>query len=308
MASLEADAALGTPIMNSIIPAPLRDFGFYSEADGVARTAAAIDYILNQLAEKNRWCVEFGAWDGLVGSTTRSLILEHNFSAVLIEGSRERFVDLAKNYAAIPRVFPRNQFVGFTATDGLDTILAGTPIPADFDFLTVDIDGNDYHAWQAVVKYRPKVVMIEFNPTIPPEVNFIQPADPTLNQGNSLTALVELGKTKGYELIAVLGVNAFFVTAELYSRFGLTDNRVTTLWAHRDCVTYFFTGYDGHVFLRGCRRLVWQEGTSFQEAQLQVLPKFLQRYPWSRNHRRWQETLSQPGASLKKFLRQLLGK
>jgi hypothetical protein len=37
-----------------------------------------------------------------------------------------------------------------------------------FDFLSIDIDGNDYHAWHAIKNYQPKILMIEFNPTIPP--------------------------------------------------------------------------------------------------------------------------------------------
>jgi hypothetical protein len=294
--------------MNQSAPLSLRDFGFYLTVDGQAATTGAIELILDRLPETNRWCVEFGAWDGLVGSTSRHLIMNRDYSAVLIEGNRERFADLKKNYTSNSRVFPRNQLVGFTPADGLDMILAGIPVPPDFDFLTVDIDGNDYHVWNAVVKYRPKVVMIEFNPTIPPEVSFIQPADPSVNQGNSLTALVELGKKKSYELIAVLGVNAFFVTAELFPLFGLADNRVEALWTARDCVTYFFTGYDGQVFLRGCRKLPWHESTPFYETQVQVLPSFLRRYPWAKKHRRWHMALNHPGTLLKKILRRLTGR
>jgi hypothetical protein len=296
--------------MKSSTPSPLSDFGFFSELarkDGVAVTATAIEYILDQLPECNHWGVEFGAWDGLVGSTTRHLILERNYSAVLIEGNPERFGRLQKEYAGKSQIFTRNQFVGFTAADGLDAILTNTPIPPDFDFLTVDIDGNDYHVWNAVVKYRPKVVMIEFNPTIPPEVSFIQPADPAASQGNSLTALVELGRKKKYELIAVIGVNAFFATAELFPLFGVKDNRVEALWTNRDCITYFFTGYDGKVFLRGSCKLPWQEGMTFSENQVQVLPGFLRQYPWTNKHRRWHMALKKPGTFLKKLLRRLGG-
>ena len=296
--------------MNPTSPLPLHDFGFYfktAQVDGVVATANAIELMLDRLPARNLWCVEFGAWDGLVGSTTRRLILERGFSAVLIEGELARYTDLQKNYAGNDRVIPRNQFVGFTAADGLDAILAGTPAPVDFDFLTVDIDGNDYHVWNAVVKYRPKLVMIEFNPTIPPEVSFIQPADPAVNQGSSLTALVELGKTKNYELIAVLGVNAFFVTAELYPHFSLTDNRVEKLWTERDCVTYLFAGYDGRIFLRGCCKLPWQEGQPITESKVQVLPGFLRRYPWTNQHRRWHLALTHPGSCLVRMLRRLVG-
>jgi hypothetical protein len=297
-----------TPDRNAPAATPLGDFGFYSDlarTDGDGATVAAIEFILDRLPARNRWCVEFGAWDGLWGSTTRRLIVERDYSAVLIEGSRERFADLQKNYAANPRVVTRNQFVGFTAADGLDAILADTPTPADFDFLTVDIDGNDYHVWNAVVKYRPKVVMIEFNPTIPPEVSFVQPADPAVSQGSSLAALVALGKSKKYELIAVLGVNAFFVPAELFPQFGIADNRIETLWNNRDCVTYFFAGYDGRIFLRGCRKLPWQEGVELHESQVQVLPGFLRRYPWTRTHVRWHMALNRPGTLLLKIFRRL---
>ena len=105
----------------------------------------------------------------------------------------------------------------------------------------------------------------------------------------------------------MLGVNAFFVTAELFPQFEVADNRITTLWTNRDCVTYFFAGYDGQIFLRGCRQLPWQEGAAIHESQVQVLPGFLRRYPWTRTHRRWHVVLNQPGTALKKILRRLLG-
>ena len=89
-----------------------------------------------------------------------------------------------------------NAFVGFTAADGLDAILARTPIPADFDVLSIDIDGNDYHVWNAVARYKPRVVVIEYNPTIPAAVDFVQPADMSINQGASITAQARLGKQK----------------------------------------------------------------------------------------------------------------
>jgi len=285
----------------------IRDMGFYSRTatvDGLAVTANAIELILDRLPERNHWCVEFGAWDGLVGSTSRRLILERNYSAVLIEGNRERFAELQKNYAGLDRVIPCNQFVGFTEADGLDAILAGTPAPPDFDFLTVDIDGNDYHVWNAIVKYRPKVAMIEFNPTIPPEVRFIQSADPSVNQGSSLAALAELGKRKKYELIAVLGVNAFFVTAELFPLFHLADNRAETLWTERDCVTYFFTGYDGRVFLRGCCELPWHR-LPLLESKMQVLPAFLRKHPYTRKRRIVYTCLTDPFSLVPKVLRRI---
>jgi hypothetical protein len=285
----------------------LQDIGFYHETgyDAVAATTKAIASVLERLPQRNRWCVEFGAWDGLVGSTSRDLILNHGYSAMLIEGSPVRYADLKKNYAGNDKVLTANRFVGFSPEDGLDTILTGTPVPHDFDFLTVDIDGNDFHVWNAIVKYKPTVVMIEFNPTIPPEVHFVQPANPSVNQGCSLAALVDLSKRKGYELIAVLGVNAFFVRQEIFPAYEITDNRIESLWTKRDCVTYFFSGYDGQIFLDGCRKLPWANNIPIRPNKLQVLPTWLRNYPFTRTNRIFYTCLTDPCEVIKKIIRKL---
>jgi hypothetical protein len=224
---------------------------------------------------------------------------------MLIEGNTARFADLKRNYAGNDRVLAANCFVGFTPTDGLDSILAGTPVPEDFDFLTVDIDGNDFHVWNAIVKYKPKVVMIEFNPTIPPEVHFVQPADPAINQGGSLAAMVDLARRKNYELIGVMGVNAFFVRKELFPVYGIADNRIETLWTKRDCVTYLFSGYNGQIFLAGCRKLPWANEIPIHPEKLQVLPKWLRNYPFTRANRRMYDCLFRPREVLRKIIRKL---
>ena len=156
-----------------------------------------IEEILKILPKNDKWCVEFGAWDGQYLSNTRNLIESQDYAAVLIEGSKTKFKELEKNYAKNPKVITLNQFVGFEKKDNLDQILTKTSIPIDFDFLSIDIDGNDYYVWKTMVKYQPKAVCIEFNPTIPTEVKFIQKADNSVNQGSSLLSLVELGKEKG---------------------------------------------------------------------------------------------------------------
>ena len=121
--------------------------------------------ILEVIGTPRGWCVEFGAWDGRYLSNTHNLIANKDFYAVMIEGSATRFRDLMAAFKDNPKVYPVNAFVGFTEADGLDAILARTPIPEEFDVLSIDIDGNDYHVWSAVTRYRPRVVVIEYNPT-----------------------------------------------------------------------------------------------------------------------------------------------
>jgi hypothetical protein len=241
--------------------------------------------VLETLGAQDRWCVEFGAWDGQHLSNTAHLIETQGYSAVLIEGSRQRFGDLTRRYAGNPKVTPLNCFVGFTAADGLDTLLAGTPIPRDFDLLSIDIDGNDYHVWEAVKTYTPKVVCIEYNPTMATEVDFVQAADPNVSQGSSLLALVRLGRQKGYELVACTAMNAIFVRAQYFPLFGIADNRPSTLREESPYVTHLFTGYDGTLFVRGHARMLWHD--IGYAGRLRQLPRPLRRFPGNFRFLRW---------------------
>lgn len=253
----------------------LLDYGknVYSQTgeDGI------IEKILEIIPDNNKWCVEFGAWDGIYLSNTCNLIKNHSYSAVLIEGDSTKFNNLTANFAQYQNIIPVNSFVGWNSSDNLDSILSKTSIPINFDFLSIDVDGNDYHIWNAVNVYKPKLVTIEFNPTIPTEINFIQPADFQVNQGTSLSALVKLAKDKGYELICVLRQNAFFVRSEYFPLFEIQDNRPETLRNDLSLVTYLFCGYDGTIFLRGSKKLPWH-GLRLKEERMQQLPRIFRNY------------------------------
>ena len=236
-----------------------------------------IEKILEILPCKDKWCVEFGAWDGLFMTNTRNLIESKRYSAVLIEADKKKYRKLQRNYSQHDNIITINRFVGFGGTDNLDQILQDMPIPHDFDILSIDIDGNDYHVWKRILKYKPKVVIIEFNPTIPSHIRFVQPADSILNQGASLLSLVELGKEKGYQLVSVLQFNAFFVREEYYSLFQMESNDPEVLRTDLKNITYLFSGYDGTVFLRGCCRLPWHD-IPLKESRVQPLPRFLRKY------------------------------
>jgi hypothetical protein len=234
--------------------------------------------VLEVLGMEKGWCVEFGAWDGEHLSNTYNLIANRGFSAVLIEGSASRFQALAEKFRNNPAVTAINAFVGFTADDGLDKILASTAVPLDFDVLSIDIDGNDYHAWKAVNRYRPKLVVIEFNPTIPSAVEFVQPPDMSVNQGSSIRSMALLAKEKGYELIAATDYNCFFVPKEHFGLFGIEENSVEAIRPSEELVSYIFNGFDGTVFVRGYGKVEWH-GVPYIESRMQQIPRLLRRFP-----------------------------
>lgn len=239
-----------------------------------------IEKALEVIGNSDHWCVEFGAWDGMHLSNTYNLIKNRGYSAALIEGDPKRFRELEKNFKGNRNVNAINAFVGFEEGNGLDSLLIAKGIPIDFDLLAIDIDGNDYHVWAAVKHYRPKVVVIEYNPTIPNPVEFVQPRNMRIAQGSSILSIDKLAERKGYELVAVTRLNAIFVDSQYFGLFGIENNSIDAIRTDQPEVTYIFNGYDGTVFIRGCGRLHWHS-IPYKESRLQQVPKWLREYPGS---------------------------
>jgi hypothetical protein len=237
---------------------------------------------LEVLPERNGWCIEFGAWDGKHFSNTYNLIAAKEYRGVFIEADRERFEDLRRTYADGRHIL-LNAYVGFAKDDSLDALLADTEVPRDLDLVSIDIDGNDYHVWEATHAFQPKLVIIEYNNTASNIVHFVQPKDPRVNQGSSAAALVDLGAKKGYELIAATSLNLLFVKREYYPLFHIPDNSLEVMRDDSRCAQ-IFCGFDGRVFLaeegmRDAISLPWHH-LKLRERDVQVIPKRLQKYPY----------------------------
>ncbi len=224
----------------------------------------------------NRWCVEFGAWDGKTYSNTHHL-MQQGWSGVFVEASLARYQDLTKTYQDNPKAHCLNCFVTFEGENSLENLLKRTPIPQDFDLLSIDIDGNDYHVWESFKAYQPRVVVIEFNQTIPSDVEFIQPRAMSIQQGNAPLSLVKLGKQKGYELVCVTEYNCIFVQAGLKEAFHIANPELARL-RPRQPLFQLFQLYDGTMVVTGMDRMAWH-GLPIRREKFQILPKLFRVYP-----------------------------
>lgn len=242
-----------------------------------------IAQILERLEIVNGWCVEFGAWDGKFNANTWDLVHNRGWKAVYIEANETAFAMLVENSSGLPDVHCINEFIEIDGPKRLDALLARTPIPKDFDFLVIDIDSNDWHIWKSLQGYRPKVVMIEFSEFCPPEIFYVKDPDAPGPSSASLSAVSELAKQKGYELIAVVGGNALFVLKEYSSRFEIRDNSPQAMFKSF-ANTRLFQSYDGTLFLAGNRELIWRHQRDrdgqikrihVSDADIQVLPEGL---------------------------------
>lgn len=228
----------------------------------------------------NKWCVEFGAWDGIFSSNTHNLIKNKEFSGILIEGDKIKFDELCTNMEKIEHnhVYTINKYVDFEGADSLDSILAETEIPYDFDFLSIDVDGCDFYIFESLCVYRPKIICIEYNFSIPNSVLFVQEKDFSIKQGASAKSLVQLAKSKKYSLIASTHCNLIFSSDEYCDAIDAMKNQeLDELREDTAEKIYIFLGYDGRVITSSPVINRWHK-IEYRNNDLQVLPSFLIKY------------------------------
>lgn len=186
--------------------------------------------IFSRIGATNCKFVEIGSSSGPQCNTS-ILSIGFGWTGLLIEKNEQRVVAGGKNYARIFKdkrgsVSFANEFV---TAENINEVLAANKMTGAIDFLSIDIDGNDYWVWKAISIIKPRVVVIEYNATLGTERSATIKYDPDfvwkskkppLYFGASLKALASLGIQKGYSLVACesTGANAFFVLSELADR------------------------------------------------------------------------------------------
>lgn len=155
--------------------------------------------------------LDYRAWDGKHLSNTYSLLVEdeHNckskipetsttkWNGVLIEADPSRYLELKTLHDPLGNMCINTEVsCQPTSPQSLLSILKrdAQELSYDFDFLSIDVDGIDYWLLVNILEggYRPKCICIEFNPTMPTDLIYIQPRDDNIRHGSSLSAMVEL--------------------------------------------------------------------------------------------------------------------
>lgn len=117
-----------------------------------------IDAIFETIGFANRWCFECGAADGIMFSNTRRLI-ERGWAALLVEQDEDSYKRLLTT--ATPKVTAVHGSLEVHGENSLDAILKKYNAPKQPDLLCIDIDGQDFHVWNSLMDYWPRVVIIE---------------------------------------------------------------------------------------------------------------------------------------------------
>ena len=204
-----------------------------------------IEEIFNRLGTENPICIEFGAWDGKYLSNVWNLWNNKGWKALLIEGQTDRANSLSESIKNLKDVAVVNTFVTPAGNESLDNIVKRTAIKANVDLLSIDIDGNDYYIFESLV-LKPRVVIIEYNPTIPPHLEIVQSQGEFF--GASARALLNLAHSKNYKLAAITDTNLFFVNSDEFEKLRIEELDLARSFPGTH-LTYVYSSYDGRLFV-----------------------------------------------------------
>jgi hypothetical protein len=134
-------------------------------------------------------------------------------------------------------------------------------------------------------RFRGRCVIIEFNPTIPFDTDFINPQGKAW--GNSALTITRFARSKGYSLVAMTGMNLVFLDDTEAVRAGIAE--IALRPNELDSLERYFWGYDGTLVCmrpgRGATapelfRVPWH-----QYMAAQPMPKFLR--TWHLGRQSW---------------------
>jgi hypothetical protein len=202
-----------------ISPLSLAPYGYkiYSQndEDGIIRE------IFRRIGTTSKTFVEIGAGNGLENNTV-SLLFE-DWKGLWIEASPQHVEKIER---CLPETIKRGGLALVQARvtkANVNELISSFVRKAELDLLSIDIDGNDWHVFNAIKGMQPRVVVIEYNAKFVPPLEFCMDYDEEHQwvgddcYGASLKFLEVRMAEKGYALVGcnLTGSNAFFVRGEL---------------------------------------------------------------------------------------------
>jgi len=171
--------------------------------------------------------VEIGCGDGLQNNT-HSLLLS-GWRGAWIDGSLSNINYIREHLPHDNKtLIVKHQFVTRQNISDLVSRIMVDFQTVKLDFLSLDIDGNDYYVLDALLsRIKPRVICAEYNAKFPYPMRVKMEYDEghvwkgSDYFGASLASLTELLDRRGYTLVtcSLSGVNAFFVDKEEASNF-----------------------------------------------------------------------------------------
>ena len=218
----------------------VRECPYYSE-DGV------IMKIFEKIGvqERDKLIIEFGETRAL-GTTTRSFRIKYKSPALYFTQTIDLYskilnaldiikVTLIKKNFRYLNFFNSLPFEFFVTSENIVKLLEENTVKkSNIDILTIDIDSYDYYVAKEILKnnYKPKLLILEFNPNLPADKALTYPntldlSNKPLNKkvyGASYMAMSNLAESYGYKLVYITGICNLFYIRDDYANFFSSPN------------------------------------------------------------------------------------
>ena len=152
-------------------------------------------------------------------------MMKDNWRGFVIDGSERNISRLVKSYYYWK--YDLQAICAFVDKDNIEDLLDQSGFDHDLGILSIDLDGVDYFILSSIARFKPRILICEFNPVFGPIRKVTVPYDERFQRfehhysglywGASLSALNDVATSLGYELIGTnsAGHNAFFVRSDL---------------------------------------------------------------------------------------------
>ena len=192
--------------------------------------------LFRRIGTTNRRFVEFGVENGTENNTL--LWLKQGWTGLWIDGSPAHAQSIREQFSATIASKQLTFIEAMITAENIEALFSQANFSGEIDLLCIDVDGNDYHLFNAIKSLNPRVVVTEYNAKFPPPVVWTMPyrADHLWNGtdwfGASLQSMAELYARKGYTLVScnISGVNAFFVRNDLVGNHFVDAGNVRALY------------------------------------------------------------------------------
>jgi len=154
---------------------------------------------------------DIGAADGITFSNTKFFMEQSGWGGIFVEPNPPSYEKLRQLYGTY-----RCLKMAIDGDNTIDGVLEQMSFPLRFDLLNLDIDGQDYYVWEAMVRYRARIVIVEWCPYV--AFNFLPVKGSDGNRGENqagLFPMLRLAHSKEYKVVAITSVNLICVDGKL---------------------------------------------------------------------------------------------
>ncbi len=168
----------------------------------------------------NKQFIDIGSND-CINSNCANLAFHQQWNGIFIDANSTALRRGAHIYRSrLKKAASRFRFTEAMVTpESINDLLQKAGSCTEPDLLCIDLDGNDYHIWNAIQTISPRVVVTEvqiekgMDAFIPPYEQEFEPYESNLPKGASVVSMCSLARSKGYTLVAANegSYNLFFV-------------------------------------------------------------------------------------------------